>query len=216
MVDAPGRAMRPVDANFVADLAAEQVVAGYAERLGLDVEQRILDGAERQRHHAAGGGARRRKQLGIDSLVLEGVLADDPCRQPLDRGSDAGRAKPFVEFAPADEAVFGHDLDEMVVPPARVAGQGFDTSDAGCLYAGCLGHDFLPGLVFELADNNNGSADASITGRVGHQCTSLVMPRLTRASTSLLQQARKTWMAGHRRAEATPSFGRLCPAMTEI
>src|SRR5260370_24750660 len=27
--------------------------------------------------------------------------------------------------------------------------------------------------------------------------------------------ARKTWMAGHRRAEATPSFTRLCPAMTE-
>src|SRR4051794_3797457 len=26
---------------------------------------------------------------------------------------------------------------------------------------------------------------------------------------------RKTWMAGHGRAEATPSFGRLCPAMTE-
>ena len=24
----------------------------------------------------------------------------------------------------------------------------------------------------------------------------------------------KTWMAGQRRAEATPSFGRLCPAMT--
>src|SRR5258708_10956317 len=24
----------------------------------------------------------------------------------------------------------------------------------------------------------------------------------------------QTWMAGHRRAEATPSFGRLCPAMT--
>src|SRR6202162_3304419 len=26
----------------------------------------------------------------------------------------------------------------------------------------------------------------------------------------------KTWMAGHRRAEATPSFGRLCPAMTTV
>src|SRR6185295_18844011 len=25
---------------------------------------------------------------------------------------------------------------------------------------------------------------------------------------------REAWMAGHRRAEATPSFGRLCPAMT--
>jgi hypothetical protein len=45
----------------------------------------------------------------------------------------------------------------VVVAPAGVAGQGFDTSDAGC-----LGHGFLPGLVFELADNNNGSADASI------------------------------------------------------
>jgi hypothetical protein len=30
----------------------------------------------------------------------------------------------------------------------------------------------------------------------------------------LLLSAVKTWMAGHRRAEATPSFGRLCPAMT--
>src|SRR5207302_5898729 len=29
-----------------------------------------------------------------------------------------------------------------------------------------------------------------------------------------LFQAR-TWMPGHRRAEATPSFGRLCPGMTE-
>jgi hypothetical protein len=27
---------------------------------------------------------------------------------------------------------------------------------------------------------------------------------------------RKTWMAGHRRAEATPFFERLCPAMTKI
>jgi hypothetical protein len=25
----------------------------------------------------------------------------------------------------------------------------------------------------------------------------------------------KTWMAGRRRAEATPSFERLCPAMTK-
>jgi hypothetical protein len=31
----------------------------------------------------------------------------------------------------------------------------------------------------------------------------------------LFQEA-KTWMAGHRRAEATPSLGRLCPAMTEV
>ena len=35
-----------------------------------------------------------------------------------------------------------------------------------------------------------------------------------RTSTSFFQVAAKTWMAGHRRAEATPSYGRLCPAMT--
>src|SRR5262249_28036958 len=35
------------------------------------------------------------------------------------------------------------------------------------------------------------------------------------ASTPFLSVA-KTWMAGHRRAESTPSFGRLCPAMTTL
>src|SRR5262249_46896241 len=58
--------------------------------------------------------------------MLEGVLPDDPSRQPLDCGTDAGRAKTFVIFAPADDAVLGGDLDEVVVSPARVAGQDFD------------------------------------------------------------------------------------------
>ena len=131
MIDAPGRAMRPVDPDAVADLAAEQFVAGHAERLGLDVEQRVLDGAERQRHHAAGGRARRGKQFGVNPLVLERVLADHPRREPFDRGRDAGRAKTFVVFAPADDAVFGHDLDEVIVAPAGVAGERFDASDVG-------------------------------------------------------------------------------------
>jgi hypothetical protein len=37
---------------------------------------------------------------------------------------------------------------------------------------------------------------------------------ISRASTSSFVCSAKTWMAGHRRAKATPSFGRLCPAMT--
>src|SRR5438045_3406736 len=41
-------------------------------------------------------------------------------------------------------------------------------------------------------------------------------PGLSRASTPCLTVARKTWMAGHRRAKATRSFGRLCPAMTAM
>jgi DNA ligase-associated metallophosphoesterase len=40
------------------------------------------------------------------------------------------------------------------------------------------------------------------------------MPGLVPGIHVLLGEA-KTWMAGHRRAEATPSFRRLCPAMTE-
>jgi uncharacterized protein len=40
------------------------------------------------------------------------------------------------------------------------------------------------------------------------------MPGLVPGIHVLLSRGTKTWMAGHRRAEATPSFGRLCPAMT--
>ena len=48
-------------------------------------------------------------------------------------------------------------------------------------------------------------------------CTFSSCPRLARASTSSfsLSVASKTWIAGQRRAKATPSFGRLRPAMTK-
>jgi hypothetical protein len=41
------------------------------------------------------------------------------------------------------------------------------------------------------------------------------MPGLVPGIHVLLFRRAKTWMAGHRRAEATPFFERLCPAMTE-
>ena len=53
--------MRPVDPDAIADLAAEQFVAGHAEQLCLGVEQGVFDRAQRLRHHAAGGGTRRRE-----------------------------------------------------------------------------------------------------------------------------------------------------------
>ena len=126
--------MRPVDPDAVADLAAEQLVAGHAKRLGLGVEQCVLDSAHRQRHDAAGSRARRGKQFGIDALVLQRRLADHARRQALDHRADAGRAETLVELAPADNAVLGDKLDEVVVAPASVAGQGFDAFD-GCLFA---------------------------------------------------------------------------------
>jgi hypothetical protein len=66
----------------------------------------------------------------MDALMRKDVLADHAAGEPLDRGADAGRAKAFVELAPADDAVVRRQLDEMVVSPARVAGEDFE---AGCL-----------------------------------------------------------------------------------
>jgi hypothetical protein len=43
-----------------------------------------------------------------------------------------------------------------------------------------------------------------------------VMPALGAGIHALLLPAKlKTWLAGHRRPEATPFFERLCPAMTD-
>ena len=119
--------MRPVDADAVADLAAEQFVAGHAERLGLGVEQRVLDRAQRQRHDAAGGRPRRGNRA-----RRRCARARRPC-WPTTRAdsrsiaaADARRAEALVELAPADDAVVGRDLDEVVVAPAGIAGERLD------------------------------------------------------------------------------------------
>ena len=123
MVDAPGGAVRPVDPDPVADLAAEQLVAGHAQRLGLGVEQGILDGAERLGDDAAGAGTRRPVEIGIDALVLADRLADDAAAQLVDDRGQARRAEPFRKLAPADDALVRRELDEVVVAPAGIAGQ---------------------------------------------------------------------------------------------
>ena len=42
------------------------------------------------------------------------------------------------------------------------------------------------------------------------------MPGLVPGIHVLLEVDKQTWMAGHRQAEATPLFERLCPAMTPV
>jgi hypothetical protein len=59
--------------------------------------------------------------------VPENVLPDDPGGQALDRSADAGRAKPFVELAPADDTVLRRQLDEVIVSPTGIAGENFET-----------------------------------------------------------------------------------------
>src|SRR6516164_6549131 len=126
MIDPPRRTVRPVHANAIVDFATEQLIAGYAKQFGLGVEQRVFDCAKRLRDHAAGCRPRRREQFGVDTLVLEDILPGHPPRQSLNRRADAWRAKAFVILAPADRAVFGRGLDEMVIPPSCIAGENFD------------------------------------------------------------------------------------------
>ena len=121
--------MRPVERNAVAQLAAEQRVDRHAERLCLGIEQRILDRADRLRHDAAGGWARRGVKLRIDALVIADALADDLGGKARDCRTDSRRAEVFGKLAPADDAVVGGQLDEMIVAPAGVAGERLDGAD---------------------------------------------------------------------------------------
>ena len=109
---AVGAAMRPVDGNAVAQLAAEQLVHRHAQRLALDVEQRVLDGRDRLAHHAAARLRRLGGEHGIDQLDLHRVHADHVGHQRLDHAGEAGAAEALVELRPADDAVLGRDLEE--------------------------------------------------------------------------------------------------------
>ena len=93
-------------------------MARHSERLGFGVEQRILDSAEPFGYDAARGRPGEAIQLGIDPLVVEYRLSDDPASEPLDDGTDPGRAEAFVELAPADDALVGRQFEEVIVSPA--------------------------------------------------------------------------------------------------
>ena len=134
MIDAPRRAVRPVHANPITHLATEQLVAGHAQPLGLGVDQCVLDGTHSLRHHAAGTGARGAVELGIDALMLADRLPHHARRQVRNHGADARRAEALVELAPADDAAIGRELDEMIVAPARVAGERLDARHFHCCF----------------------------------------------------------------------------------
>ena len=124
--------MRPVHADAVADLAAEEFVDRHAESPGLGIEQRVLDRAHGERDDAAGSRAGGAVEFGIDALMRADFLADDAGGKALDDSAHAGCAEALVEFAPADDAGIGGELDEVVVAPACVAGQRLDGFDFHC------------------------------------------------------------------------------------
>src|SRR5215203_2845219 len=130
MVDAPARAMRPIDGNDVPLLPAKQVVDGHAQCLGFGVQQRIFDGTERLGAQSVRSGSRGSRKDGIEALMVVYRLADQSVSIPLDDGREPGGPEGLVEFAPADDPVVGDELEKVIVTPSGIAGQRFYPLDS--------------------------------------------------------------------------------------
>src|SRR5829696_9145885 len=129
MVDAPARAVRPVDGNDVPLLPTKQVVDGHAQSLGFGVQQRIFYGTERLGAQSVRSGSRGSRKGGVEALMVVYRLADQSVSIPLDEGREPGRPEGLVEFAPAHHPVIGEELEKVIVTPSGIAGQRFDALD---------------------------------------------------------------------------------------
>ena len=138
VIDPPSRAVGPIHADAIANLAAEQFIHRHAQPLRLRIEQRVLDRPQGKCDDATRRRAGRAIQLGIDALVLADRLADNARCKPLNDRAHARRAEAFIEFAPAYDAAIGAELNVVIVAPARVAGKRFDIRDL---------HEFLRDCV---------------------------------------------------------------------
>ena len=119
--DAPGAAVRPVHPDRIAHLAAQEVVAGHAQGLGLGVQQGVLDGADAHGHDPGHRLPGPGMQACVDAFDIMDPFADHHAGKPLDDGGNADGPLVLVVFAPTHDAVFRGDLDEVVVAPPGVA-----------------------------------------------------------------------------------------------
>src|SRR5919106_1817004 len=93
------------------------------------VQQRVFDGTERLGAQSVRSGSRGGRKSGVEALMFVYLLADQTVSIPLDDGREPGRPEGLVEFAPADDAVIGDELEKMIVTPSGIAGQRFDLLD---------------------------------------------------------------------------------------
>ena len=127
--DVIAAAMRPVEPDRVAQRAAQHLMHRDAQRLRLDVDQRVLqrpDGARRgaDRHAPAAP-----PQLLDGGLHLARVLADQMPAHMLDQRCDRPAHIALAEIGPAGEALVRAHLHEVEVPPARAGDQDLDPRD---------------------------------------------------------------------------------------
>jgi len=104
-------------------------MARHPQRLGLGVEQGVLDRSQTLADDPSRRRPRQAIKLGVNPLMVEDVLAEDPRRHALDNRPDPGRAKALVELAPSDDAAVGGKFQKVIIAPSRVAAQDFKTGD---------------------------------------------------------------------------------------
>ena len=121
--------MRPVDRDALAHRATEQLIDRHAERLALDVEQRVFDRGDGARIDPAGRLHLTHPQHRGDLLHRSRVEPDQWLGQAVDHAGQAAAAIGLGVFRPADQAVIGGELEERKSAPAGVAVQVLDLGE---------------------------------------------------------------------------------------
>src|SRR5262249_6390561 len=113
----------------LAHWSAEQFVDRHAERLALDVEQRVLDRRYGARVHTTGRLHLTHPERRSDLLHRPRVDANQRLGQGTDHARKAAATVRFGIFGPAGDAIIGGDLQEGKRAPSGVAMQIVDAGD---------------------------------------------------------------------------------------
>ena len=120
VVQAVGAAVRPVQAEPIADGPAEHFAYGHAEGFCLHVNERILDGRDRLLDKAARRLTRARIEVRGDELDRARVLANQHLGKLHDDDGQPFGAVALVVLRPADEFRVRLDFQEREDAPAGV------------------------------------------------------------------------------------------------
>ena len=115
-----------VHAHVVAAGTAHELVDRGVEELALDIPQGLINAGNGAHQHAAAAVEPGAVQHSGKVLNAHGVLADEVGLHLLDTGQNGGAVAFQHGFAPAGQALVGHDLNKA---PAGTDGIGVDFND---------------------------------------------------------------------------------------
>ena len=118
-----------VAGDAVAVPATQELEHRHAQRLALDVEHGGLDGAQGGAEHRARAPVAVAVELLDQGVRPEGIAADEPALQLLQRGDDGKRLPLQGGFADAVDAVVRIELDEHEVRSRDVGDESLEPGD---------------------------------------------------------------------------------------